>query len=201
MYTKGTGIVYGFHGCDSSIAYKIINQEIPLKPSTNKYDWLGNGMYFWENSPSRALEYAEHLKQNPGKANNPIQNPTVIGAIIHLGNCLDLLDYENLQLLQKGFEILQATTQVLPRNIPFGELKELMLRNLDCAVIETLHKVREDEGLRAFDSVRGVFWEGNELYPQAGFREKNHIQLCIKNPNCIKGFFLPREVDIDYFDL
>lgn len=76
-----------------------------------------------------------------------------------------------------------------------------MLRNLDCAVIETLHKVREDEGLRAFDSVRGVFWEGNELYPQAGFREKNHIQLCIKNPNCIKGFFLPREVDIDYFDL
>ncbi|HYE54151.1 MAG TPA: hypothetical protein VD996_04880 [Chitinophagaceae bacterium] len=25
-----------------------------------------------------------------------------------------------------------------------------------------------------------------------GFHEKNHIQLCIRNPNCIKGYFLPR---------
>ena len=46
-----------------------------------------------------------------------------------------------------------------------------------------------------FDSVRGVFWEGKELYKNAGFREKDHIQICIRNPNCIKGYFLPRELD------
>jgi hypothetical protein len=46
-----------------------------------------------------------------------------------------------------------------------------------------------------FDSVRGVFWEGRELYPNAGFREKDHIQICIRNPNCIKGFFYPREIN------
>ena len=46
----------------------------------------------------------------------------------------------------------------------------------------------------AFDSIRGVFFEGDELYPGAGFKEKDHIQICIRNPNCIKGYFLPREL-------
>ena len=50
----------------------------------------------------------------------------------------------------------------------------------------------------AYDSVRGVFWEGDDLYPGAGFKEKNHIQIAIINPNCIKGFFLPRDVDNMY---
>jgi hypothetical protein len=24
-----------------------------------------------------------------------------------------------------------------------------------------------------------------------GFREKNHIQICVRNLNCIKGYFTP----------
>ena len=48
---------------------------------------------------------------------------------------------------------------------------------------------------RDYDSVRGVFWEGKPLYPNAGFAEKNHIQICVCNPNCIKGYFLPRGID------
>ena len=42
------------------------------------------------------------------------------------------------------------------------------------------------------------FWEGADLYPGAGFKEKNHIQIAIINPNCIKGFFLPRQSDSKY---
>jgi hypothetical protein len=44
----------------------------------------------------------------------------------------------------------------------------------------------------AFDSVRAAFIEGDKIYPGAGFNEKTHIQICIINPNCIKGFFKPR---------
>jgi hypothetical protein len=51
---------------------------------------------------------------------------------------------------------------------------------------------------KKFDSVRGVFWEGKELYPGAGFMERNHIQICLRNPNCIKGFFIPRAFDGKY---
>ena len=66
------------------------------------------------------------------------------------------------------------------------------------SVIETLHVLNKMAGLPPYDSVRGVFWEGNELYPSAGFQEKNHIQIAIINPNCIKGFFLPRSLDSRY---
>lgn len=44
MYSAGTGIVYGFHGGDRSIAEEIINQKLTLKNSENEYDRLGNGM-------------------------------------------------------------------------------------------------------------------------------------------------------------
>ena len=141
MYSAGKGIVYGFHGCDRSIAEEIINQKLTLKNSKNEYDWLRNGMYFWENSPSRALEYAENLKANPKRAKNPVKDPCVIGVIIHLGNCLDLLDYENLKILKPGFELLKAKTDKLPKNIAIGKLNEQMVRKLDCAVIQSIHVV------------------------------------------------------------
>ena len=42
---------------------------------------------------------------------------------------------------------------------------------------------------------RTVFLEGLDLYPGAGFKAENHIQVCVRNPNCVKGYFLPREKD------
>lgn len=69
------------------------------------------------------------------------------------------------------------------------------MRDLDCAVIEDLHLLRDNSTLPSFDSVRGLFTEGGEIYPTSGFKEKTHIQICVRNPNCIKGFFIPRGVD------
>jgi hypothetical protein len=37
--------------------------------------------------------------------------------------------------------------------------------------------------------------EGDPIYPGAGVYEKSHIQTCFRNPNCIKGFFLPPTID------
>ena len=96
LYSRRSNLIIGFHGCDESVVRKVVNGEENLIPSTNDYDWLGNGIYFWENNEARA------------------------------------------------------------------------------------------------------FWEGHSLYPNAGFAEKNHIQICVCNPNCIKGYFLPRGIDTAY---
>lgn len=197
MYSSRTGITLGFHGCDRSILDDIVTSKQNLRDSKNKYDWLGHGVYFWENSYSRALEYAKFLKTHPKQANIPIENPAVIGAAINLGFCLDLTDYNNLKFLKEAYIILTETLikagTILPKNKKtIGQNEDLLLRDLDCAVIETLHKIRQEQKLRPYDSVRGVFWEGKELYPNAGFKEKNHIQICVRNPNCIKGYFIPR---------
>lgn len=82
----------------------------------------------------------------------------------------------------------------LPENIKSNS-GELLRRNLDCAVIETAHGITKQLEMPDYDSVRGVFFEGNDLYKNAGFKEKNHIQIAIRNQNCIKGFFIPRDLD------
>lgn len=70
---------------------------------------------------------------------------------------------------------------------------DLLRRNLDCSVLESLHAGRMVSGEMPYDSVRGVFVEGKPLYEGAGIYDKTHVQICIRNPNCILGFFLPRE--------
>ena len=42
--------------------------------------------------------------------------------------------------------------------------------------------------LRKFDTVRGIFTEGGPAFEGAGIQLKNHIQVCIRNFNSIKGF-------------
>lgn len=86
----------------------------------------------------------------------------------------------------------------MPENQYTKNNTDLLIRKLDCAVIESLHTFREEQGQVPYDSVRGVFFEGKEIYPNSGFREKSHIQLCIRNPNCIKGYFSPRDIDTNW---
>jgi hypothetical protein len=195
MYSKRSGLTLAFHGCDKSVCKNVLNGKSTLFKSHNDYDWLGNGIYFWEYDPDRAIEYARIIQKYPKRTAGKIKNPAVIGAVIDLGYCLDLVNFKNLNLVRQAYNLLNESFSMqglkLPENLPIGNTGDLLIRRLDCAVIETLHKINEDKGNKEYDSVRGVFWEGKELYPNSGFKEKNHIQICIRNTNCIKGYFLP----------
>jgi hypothetical protein len=69
--------------------------------------------------------------------------------------------------------------------------KDKFKRELDCQVIEALHRYRKETGLLPYDSVRSPFPEDAPLYDGAGFRLKNHVQIAVINPDCIKGYFHP----------
>ncbi len=196
MYSALPNIVIGFHGCDKKVFDKILYEHQPFRPSTNDYDWLGHGMYFWEQNLERAWEWAKSGQTNPKLH---IETPAVIGAVIDLGFCLNLLDSSNIQLLKNQYKIFEVEMLIaekpIRKNKNIGTNEDLLLRYLDCAVIEDLHAERQLTGEQPFDSVRGVFFEGDPIYDSSGFREQSHIQLCIRNPNCIKGFFAPKEID------
>lgn len=204
MYSKRTGLIFGFYGCDEEVRDKVVSKKGEvLEFSDNDYDWLGSGIYFWENNYNRAFEFATYLSKNPPhNKKQKIKNPSVLGAVIDLGACLDLLDSKYLSLLKIGYQILKKSNETYmkknPKNLPLKENGDLLIRYLDCAVIETIHQLNEDRNLKEFDSVRGVFFEGIELYQNAGFKENNHIQIAIRNPNCIKGYFVPRELDKNF---
>lgn len=196
MYSSYPSYVFGFHGLDESIGKDLISGNKQFIPSENSYDWLGSGIYFWENNYIRAKQWANEQSQ---RAVTSVKTPFVVGAIIDLGNCFDLLNQQWLDYLAVQYEFfksnLEAENKPLPTNRGFGKYDfDFKCRELDCAVISYAIEVARMEGM-VFDSVRAAFWEGEALYPHAGFRKQNHIQICVLNPACIKGVFLPRQQD------
>lgn len=205
MYDVRPNFIIGFHGCEESTRDKLITHPDDLVYSKKPYDWLGNGMYFWENNYTRALLWAKEKKRM-----GTIKNPSVLGAVIHLGYCCDFLDSKYIRLIQQYYTSLKELSEILGEELPKNKDApsdlngDILLRELDCAVIEHMHQrifenwkkdVEKERNslIRNFDTTRGVFTEGGPAFEGAGIFEKSHIQVCVRNPNSIKGFFIPRE--------
>lgn len=80
--------IIGYHSCDKEIGLKVLNGQTQLNPSKNPWDWLADGIYFWEQNPHRALEYANEVAQGNQFNKIKIKTPFVLGAIIQLPTSL-----------------------------------------------------------------------------------------------------------------
>jgi hypothetical protein len=187
-YEYQPSFILGFHGCDASVGERILSGQGHLKPSEKAYDWLGHGTYFWEGNALRAREWARDRH-----AEGKIKEPFVLGAIIDLRHCLDLFDRSAMQQVCEAHAVLQEISRrdgtPLPANT--GATPDMAARRLDCAVINALHGLRANRMLPAYDSIRAPFLEGEPIYQGAGFRSQTHIQICVRDVACIKGYFRP----------
>jgi len=59
-------------------------------------------------------------------------------------------------------------------------------------VIEYAIKLAESTENRTFDTVRGAFWEGGLVYPGSEIATQSHIQIAVRNPDCVLGYFKPK---------
>ena len=138
MYSKLPNLVLGFHGCRKSVYNKVITEGVQLNKSDNLYDWLGNGIYFWEFNYERAKEWAHNRFGSDG---------AVIGAVIDLGYCLNLTDSFSANILRQGYELLsfrcKAAGIELPVNRKSKKSSDVLLRDLDCAVIQQIHDYKK----------------------------------------------------------
>ena len=195
LYEFLPGFILGFHGTKKETAEKVLAGQTVLSKSANDYDWLGSGVYFWESSPSRAYQFAlEAFARHQPPYNCEVG---VVGAIIDPGKCLNLLEASAITQVKQAYGVLAARFPEggMPRN-EGGH--DLLKRFLDCAVIQALHEIRdeasaagEDASLAPYQTVRAAFREGDALYPDAGFHEKTHIQIAVRDLSCIKGYFRP----------
>lgn len=194
MSRLATSFVLGYHGCDKRVADRAVTGDTKILQSTRDFDWLGPGAYFWESDPKRAREWAE-WKVSRGE----YTASAVVGAVIDTRHCLDLLNRDDVDLLAYAYksfcELREASGLALPKNrSPASQPNEdLVLRCLDCAVIKHLHSIVESPPSRVppYDTVRGLFTEGESVYPGSGVKNRNHIQIAVRNPACILGIFLP----------
>lgn len=188
MHKLSTNFVLGFHGCSAVVADRLF-AGAAFAVSQNSYDWLGEGIYFWLSDPDRALSFVQEKFAREGIA----ERPAVVGAIIDMGLCLDLSTIAGVQAVKTAYRGFARTVRIAGEAMPENSGgHDLLRRNLDCAVINYLHFAREEASVPPIDTVRGIFQEGAAAFPNAGFREKTHTQIAVRNSDCIKGVFRPR---------
>lgn len=180
-------IVIGYHGCNEEFARELLLGSKAIQswnPSNNQWDWLGHGIYFWEHSPERALRWAQE-KYLSGKG-----SPAVVGAVIQLGRCFDLLNEAITAILAQMHQELANAYLTEGQSLPENKGPDGKRRVLDCLVINDCLNRLFQRGL-AYDTVRGAFVEGTPVYPGAGFSRETHLQIAVRNPACILGIFRP----------
>jgi hypothetical protein len=184
--------VIGFHSCDREVGLRIVSGKDHLRPSNNAWDWLGPGIYFWEDNPYRALSYAVDCARNKQKFAGRIKTPFVVGAIIELGHCLNLIEPNSIRIVQESYRILKANAEMTGIPLPTNKGAN---RSLDCAVIKWIHKMYKLKDGSIYDTIRSPFHEGEAIYDQANFTTGLHIEICVIDPKQIKGYFLPQPLE------
>ena len=182
--------ILGYHGCAVERFEAAVLRGVHPPQSTEDYDWLGRGIYFWEHGPQRALEWAQ------SKCRREDRDPAdarVLGAVIQLGSCLDLLDVHATRLLGEAYPAFEAAlpadspvptnTTVASRTAP--TVDDVLIRRLDRAVIEFAVDIVSPP----YQTVRGAFWEGGPAFPNSAIQTKSHIQIAVRDTSCINGYF------------
>jgi hypothetical protein len=169
-------VILGYHGCRPEFAEALVCGGMNIadwEPSTNDWDWLGHGIYFWEYAPERAREWL-------GKGG-------VVGAYIQVGNCLDLTDVDATSLLAKQFEAVRTIHQDEGRPMP---VNRGLRGDLDCLVINELVATANNSGI-TFDTVRSPFLEGEPAFEGSRILRETHVQIAVRTKSKILGVFRP----------
>jgi hypothetical protein len=185
--------VIGYHGTSREIAEQLVLGRCQFEPSRNEGDWLGHGVYFWEHAPKQAWCWV-----NDRNRRRKLGDVAVVASMIRLGNCLDLLDPDNVDALKPYHDsFLKATaglSQTIKRNVRSKKY-------LDKSVLETAYAHFAERG-SVIDTCRAVYvpsslaldgkerraWKTSSIYRTA------HIQLCVRNTACIMGTWLVQPV-------
>ncbi len=154
MHRLNSSFVLGYHGCSEDVAEQLFAGLQTFKASDNDYDWLGPGIYFWQANPRRALQFAEEKKSRDRAS----WRPTVVGAAVDLGLCLDLATEAGVVAVRAAYDLLSVTAAKVGEKLPTNVGgRDSLLRRLDCAVVRQLHSIRAEAGEPQVDTVRGIF--------------------------------------------
>ena len=176
----GSRVVYGFHGTSEAAARAILSEGFVL--SANKYDWLGDGVYFFQDAPGRALEWAQRVHGH---------EVAVVGAKIDLVDCMDLLDIEWFKVLSDSYDRfldrLKQSGLEAPRQTAGAH-------RLDREVINYCLGVLGEEDIHV-RSVRAAFQEGQPAFPLSAIFNRSHVQLAVRDLEVIRETWLEKVGD------
>lgn len=173
--------VIAYHGTSAQVADRLVDGEA-FTISQNDDDWFGTGIYFWEYAPKQAWWWAERYKNE--------KSPAVVGAIIRLGHCLDLLDPENVRVLQsfqrEAIDVWKNASMIVPKN---GNQH----KKLDCAIFNLFYGQQRDPGIETARAVYVPTGSASRAWKRSWIYEQSHIQICVRKPENILAVWRVRK--------
>lgn len=158
--------VNGFHGTSSNNVKKILSEG--FKPSSNEYDWLGDGVYFFQDALERAWEWARKIHK---------ENAAVIGAEIRLEDCIDLLDIHWTRVLSELYDSFLAQMKRANLELP---KQSSGAHRLDRLIINYAVGFLAEREIR-IRCVRGAFIEGKPIFPDSAIFDRAHVQIAVRD--------------------
>ena len=162
--------VTGYHGTTLPRAQKILAEGFTL--SQNAWEWLGDGVYFWQDAPHRAYEWGRDWASRRGIEGDPV----VLAAEITLDSYVDLLDVKFTELIGplaiKFRDSLGEDTSHLKNIYP--------VHRLDCRFFNFVSEVSESSGYKV-NGFRAAIVEGDSVMPGSPVYDRSHVQIAVRN--------------------
>jgi len=176
--------VWGYHGTLQENVEGILSQGFQL--SRNPWEWLGDGVYFWQDAPNRAREWAEEWAARG--THQSVEKTAIIQAKLRLENCIDMLDVgwrDALEELSKDFlgRIRKTPEFAKLKNHRIGTRRGR--HELDAAFFNYAVGELANTGMRV-SSIRAAITEGEPILPDSPLCYKSHVQICILNTSLIE---------------
>ncbi len=160
----------GYHGTSLAAAERILAHGFEI--SRNDYDWLGDGAYFFQDAPARAMEWARERFGTEA---------AVLVAEIDLDGCLDLLDVRWQEMLATAHQSFTALVERLDLSLP---VQSRGAHRLDRAVINYAVDMLAEDGM-LIRSVRAAFEEGPPIFSESALRTRSHVQIAARDPSAV----------------
>ena len=169
-----------------------------LSMSRNPYDWLGDGIYLFEDDWRHAVYFAQRARDNPARAytRRPIRQHAVIGVALRIRLWLDMCTQEGIhEYVDAHTDLQNSGTSLRVNRRSQDDDPDLILRPMDRQIINHIHALRRSRGQPSYDAVRSHFVQGSPLLETAGFKRDTHVQLALRNQDCVLGYFMVREAE------
>lgn len=186
----------GFHATDGDAA-ALIRQPIDFRESTSEGDWLGRGIYFWQDAPHWPWEWLDQKADRNSDFRQRLQQhgKAVIGVLIDLADCLDLLDTYWNDVISSSVDSahtrLADLKKALGQPMPTQDWDPEAPRwnPLDSALINFVTEDLAEELRIPFTAVRCPFIEGTPFFRGSALWTKAHVAISLREPTAIKAMW------------
>lgn len=178
-------VTFGYHATELAVAHSAVVADIRLGRTDNEREWLGEGIYLWLDHPAAAIIWAMI-----GKTDGRLKKPAILRYDVNVRLCLDVNDTNSHAEIRLAFNYLEHLHLGLGKPLPTNDKIRGGIpinRFLDSAVINTVDYLRRANKLSKYDSVMGMFEDGQPIFPGSAIKDKTHRQIAIRNADCLSN--------------